>query len=344
MSKIIYTMPIVGSHRTGSVKEPGPISDVHVGNKYGQMGPTCWYYTAKLILKFHEMVTNKSDETYGNLKALQEIRNLLVEGSVQHELDQQGITYLNTMAGAYSTSPFEPVSSGFNSSLAKKSILDQLKEKLAIVKQDAGKGYARPQTLIAREQKCGGAPRKNGATTDERRKALEAAIVAIQNIPSDFPTRVELLDAFFGDNVTVIKADLWKLDTPEGLFQILDTWGPFYAGGELCTINGTKNTAEVQANNGTITKGSVTVKGYGSSKHAIVVHGVDTKAKKLYYTDPNYTCYNYDVDFDLIKDQIKPKQTSDGDVFVTANCPDFGKGNKGDGLCKHMRNKRIYEA
>jgi hypothetical protein len=340
MSKVIYTMPIIGSHRTGPVTQPGAMADVQVGNKYGQMGPTCWYYTAKLILKFHGMVTNKSDETYRNLKALQEIRNLLIEGTVEHDLDQQALKYLNTMAGVQSTSPFEPVDSKFNTSLAKKYILDQLRAKLALLQQDAIRGQVLPQTLMAKERQFGGAPRKNRASTDDRRKALKAAIDVIQKIPSDVPTRFELLNAFFGNSLTVIKADKWTLDTPDGLFKMLDAWGPFYAGGELCTINGGKNTAEVQAN-GTLTKGSVTVKAYGSSKHAIVIHGVDTKAKKVYYTDPNYTCYHYDVDFDLIKDQIKPKQTSDGDVFVTANCPNWSQM---DGLCTHMRNKRTYEA
>jgi hypothetical protein len=344
MSKVIYTMPIIGSHRTGPVRQPGPMTDVHVGNKYGQMGPTCWYYTAKLILKFHEMVTDKSDETYRKLKALQEIRNLLIEGTVQQDLDQQALKYLNAMAGAQSTSPFDSVDAKFNSSLAKKFVIAQLKVKLALLERDATQGRARPQTLIAKERQFGGAPRKNGASTGDRRKALETAIDLIRNISSDVPNRVELLNAFFGDRLTVIKADNWQLDTPEGLFKVLDTWGPFYAGGELCTIEGAKNTAEVQTN-GTLTKGSVTVKAYGSSKHAIVIHGVDTKTKRVYYTDPNYTCYSYDVDFDLIKDQIKPKQTSDGDVFVTANCPAWGPNlDQWDGLCTHMRNKRTYEA
>lgn len=340
MAKVIYTMPIIGVGRAGPVTQPGPNNDVNVGNKYGQMGPNCWYYTAKLILKFHEMVTNETDETYGKLKALQEIRNLLIEGMVQHELDQQALQYLNAIAGTMETSPYGPVNSTFSSRLAKQSILEQLRAKLKLVEQDATQSLTKPQTLIAKEKMSVGTGRKHGATTDQRRNSLTAAIKVIAGIPADIPSRVDLLYAFFGDSLTFIDTQKWSLDTPDALFEILNTWGPFYAGGELATISGVK-TPEQRQVNGQITKGSVAVKDYGSNKHAIVIHGVDTKTRTVFYTDPNYTCYNYEVDFNVIKDRVKPKQTSDGDVFVTANCPDLQHSL--DGICQHMRNKRVYQ-
>jgi hypothetical protein len=61
---ILYRIPSIGKAETG----------------YAQKGPTCWYYAAKMLLKFHQKL-EKSPENriYEEFKQLHELRKVLTE-------------------------------------------------------------------------------------------------------------------------------------------------------------------------------------------------------------------------------------------------------------------------
>jgi hypothetical protein len=58
---IVYDLPRIGGE----------------GDGYGQKGPTCWYYVSKMLLKFHDKLSDKESATYKGFKRLHELRRAL---------------------------------------------------------------------------------------------------------------------------------------------------------------------------------------------------------------------------------------------------------------------------
>jgi hypothetical protein len=66
---IIYDLPRIGNE----------------GDGFKQKGPTCWYYASKMLLKFHDKLSDKSSQTYIQFKKLHELRKALTSlGSEDH--------------------------------------------------------------------------------------------------------------------------------------------------------------------------------------------------------------------------------------------------------------------
>lgn len=64
-----YNVPRIAEYKKG-------LPDGSV--QYAQKGPTCWYYSAKMMLKFHGM-TDPTQEKYEQFKSVHEMRKALTE-------------------------------------------------------------------------------------------------------------------------------------------------------------------------------------------------------------------------------------------------------------------------
>ena len=64
MHTIMYDLPTVAN------KEQLPFL------QFQQRGNTCWYYTAKMLLRFHKMATTAQDIHYEQLKSLHKVRQI----------------------------------------------------------------------------------------------------------------------------------------------------------------------------------------------------------------------------------------------------------------------------
>ena len=64
-----YNVPKIAEYKKGLPDE---------GIQYAQKGPTCWYYAAKMMLKFHGM-TEPAHEKYDEFKTVHELRKALTK-------------------------------------------------------------------------------------------------------------------------------------------------------------------------------------------------------------------------------------------------------------------------
>ena len=105
------------------------------------------------------------------------------------------------------------------------------------------------------------------------------------------------------------RTDVWKLDEPKDLHEMLDTWGPFYAGGYFSAKALEKKVDGFVF--GTETRDLYEIKAFKESgRHAIAVCGVDTSTipPKVYYVDPNASHAACSVPFADFANSLKPKK------------------------------------
>lgn len=292
---ILYQLPRIG--------EQSP-------NKWGQRGPTCWYYVSKMLLKFHDKIQPAS-EYYERFKAMHELRRILTE------MDADGES-----RGARND----------------KSIVTRRLEAATLVQ--LRNINSRNAALVEVSRKLRTAQGQAAVKLREHLKKLQEliekgrvelsrkveAIDALKSYESSDLSRAKIFESFFPDGTfTIVKADVWLGNgfTPERLEECLASWGPCYAGGAFSV-----NTIDRSGNNVVGGDRIVNVTDFrAGSAHAIVIAGID--GNTVYYKDPNHsdelaTCSFQHLETNLSKD--------DNRLFIAVNCaPDQNTGR-----CGHM--------
>ncbi|WP_321888589.1 hypothetical protein [Paraburkholderia bannensis] len=229
---LIYDVPRIGLHY-----------------KFGQRGPTCWYYAAKMLLKFHDLydkADRSADSIYEQMKTLHELRRSFTETrKTSNAQSVIGLQMNSARMQAYNRA-IAHLSSKASLTPAQKKQLDTLRE-------------AEPDQRIAR---------------------IDKAIALLEKDALADMGRLEILQSFISGGY-FCKINREQYLKPEDVESLLERWGPFYTGGSVV--------ASVKTDTGELTTSgdriiSVTeFKATGS--HAIVVCGADDKL--VYYKDPH---------------------------------------------------------
>ncbi|GGP23968.1 papain-like cysteine protease family protein [Silvimonas iriomotensis] len=278
-------------------------------NKWGQRGPTCWYYVSKMLLRFHNKIQPASED-YENFKAMHELRSLLTQmGETESHANRHDKNIVMDRMNNRRMESLRQINS-------RSQAIIQLKRKLRTA--NAAATVTLNQHLDTLERLLDG----NRVEFDRRQAALEA----LRSYEGNSLSRAKIFESFFPDGTfQIVKADIWLKDgfTPERLEQCLATWGPCYAGGEF-SIHTVDRTGADPARGDRIV--NVTQFRAGSA-HAIVIAGID--GDTVFYKDPNYSNELATCSFQHLVEHIG---TDDNRLFIAVNCtPDPNTGR-----CAHM--------
>ncbi|HWB98806.1 MAG TPA: hypothetical protein VG672_18985 [Bryobacteraceae bacterium] len=231
---ILYDVPRIGERRN-----------------FGQQGPTCWYYAAKMLLKFHGM-TQKGSEIYEGLKELHQVRRVLTD------LDFD--TKAETKAELEKRERF----------------FDKLPE---IIRKLESRGSLFPSQ---KEQLAYLKNKRQSAREDRPR--IQRAIQALDRCIDRGLDRLELLTRFVPTaGFTKIEQKFWEGE--DKLEEVLKSWGPIYTGGSVSSLSTQRTTTNRQTRSGDRV---IEVREFKArSSHAIVLVGI--VGNSVYYKDPNKT-------------------------------------------------------
>jgi hypothetical protein len=285
-----------------------------------------------MLLRFHDLAENKADAAYENFMALQELHVVLAELYSEFEADQLDIWGPNTFS--FATPPAKSPHKD------KSEVIKALKKKMKRL-DPMVKGYNSDCSTVNLDELVG-LPTEGQDQLKFRRVRIQNAINILTKLEDNSMNRASLLLSFFDSKIfDLILAKHWPMDTADQLLKILETWGPFYAGGEMLAE------AIDRQNMSTITPGkeSLTLARptrFSTGAHATVLCGVDTTKGGdgvVYYIDPNYSDKRFELSFTEFKKQTKPKETEYGTAaFISITCPLVYKGPNYE--CPHMKKSK----
>ncbi|MBN6714788.1 papain-like cysteine protease family protein [Pseudomonas capsici] len=283
-------------------------------NKWGQRGPTCWYYVSKTLLKFHDMIQPAS-EHYESFKTMHELRSVLTQ---MGELEPSGNRNdKNIVIDRLATRSHETLRKINGRSQA----LAQLRRKLRTA--SAASTHRLQQHIDTLEKLL------EGNRTEHPRRI--AAIEALRSYEDNDLSRAKIFESFFPDGTfRIVQADVWSGDkfTPELLEECLANWGPCYAGGEFSVKTIDRSGADTKAGDRVVNVSEFRT----GSAHAIVIAGID--GNTVYYKDPNHSDELATCSFQHLAKHISK---ADNRLFIAVNCtPDPLTGR-----CSHMKTKAL---
>jgi hypothetical protein len=340
-----------------------PVGGSHEGDRrWGQIGPTCWYYAAKMLLRFHDLTTPEAGAIYEDYKALQEMRKALVElrgeedgghkvtrGQVTPSLHQAQYreqsrdidkeAHEEAMKGKAFQSWWgklnPPANEAKSSTQAKKPSPKHPKKPVEELTTEHAKRLR--ESIDKRLKEIKDPVIKKHAT---RLAAFDKALIALASIGEEEEIhRRVMLAKFFPEGTFVGLADAFdeKSDLPK-LFDLLYAYGPMYVSGKLgpnkqmevvdtdilvgdVKASDVKKKAvhqvAVPAKGGEVRTENVPDslfhaeslrdKYVGEGQHAVVLAGVDTGQRLVYFKDPNHTDRLYRVESSVFFEKVTAK-------------------------------------
>lgn len=307
---VIFDVPRIGTEKT----------------KWSQKGPNCWYYSSKMMLKFHDKYKgakeSESDKLYQEWKVLHEIRVLLCSIEDQDKRN--------------------------SSEFVKKALADKKKALEEYLAKQRSTNFDQPVKDFLKELDESKVDPSKAAMMKVR---LQMAIDRADQIQDDLTERIQLLASFVpAAGFTQPKDDFFSSE--KVLEERLRQWGPFYAGGEFAMVGkkqlggkdpfaAVKDPAgkdlKVGKNIGKDNKVGDTVISVtemeADSAHAIAIVGVFKG--DIYYKDPNHSQvlgkYPFSY-FQSKKDKVN---------VIGIWCEDGRASVDNDGMCDHMLAKQI---
>jgi len=183
---ILYKVPRIGAEPT-----------------FKQKGPACWYYAAKMLLKFHNLY-DKSDDAYKEFKALHELRSVLT----RYDYDTRKESVEALKAQIRKCDAYAMLKKRQNS------LTDNQKKSLQDIEEWV-----------------------KGNGLDVKRERIESAIKTLEEMASGDLPRLELLMSFVPSaGFASIPVDQYKTDNQ--IEDLLERWGPFYSGGHVVAAKG----------------------------------------------------------------------------------------------------------
>jgi hypothetical protein len=183
---ILYKVPRIGAEPT-----------------FKQKGPTCWYYAAKMLLKFHNLY-DKSDDAYNEFKALHELWSVLT----RYDFDTRK----------------ESVEA-FKAQIKKCNAYTMLKKRQDSLTPNQKKSLQDIEEWV------------KGNDIDAKRERIEGAIKTLKEMASGDLPRLELLMSFV-PNAGFASIPVDQYQTDDQIEDLLERRGPFYSGGHVVAAKG----------------------------------------------------------------------------------------------------------
>jgi len=279
-------------------------------NSFSQKGPTCWYYSSKMLLRFHDMLLDKNSDLYKQFKAMHELRKVLTDTESRKQRDNPEFLKGKLL---------ETKKQLKKSKTAIQERLGQLGQQLIESRQK--NDHVTEQKLKTLIDKISSSTKQVQAKRRQRIQGIESAVSVLEGKFKNGMVRSEIFKEFFEDwafNVEQVKTD----DDGASLYSALKYYGPLYTSGELSiSKNGRTDLVNTLGSNNTESMQSVSTLTVDSA-HAVVIAGVDTDTKLIYYKDPNFSNLLLQVDFDTFMG--KARKDDEGNVrVIRAICPEL---------------------
>lgn len=270
---ILYRIPPIGNE----------------ANRYAQKGPTCWYFAAKMLLKFHQKLEKREDNlVYEQFKQLHELRKVLTDLGEGFEVlakTRMSQTYNNTRAWTR-----EEVNA------------DIEKARLVLVSCNVDEATIRSmlEELEARsEEKISRNP--DPVRVERMRKAVEILNEKI----SDRLGRLELLSNFVPDAGFISLES--NFSNGDDIEAILRKYGPVYAGGGLTLVTRVKMTeafltAAEEGKGVSVSDLEYIYEPKSDSAHALVISGI--RGDSVFCVDPNASNKQVEIDLAAFKSNV----------------------------------------